>query len=196
MLIALGGNLPGPLGPPETTLHAALTALEDMDFRLTATSGFLRSPAFPRGGDPDFVNAVAQVETSLSPQDALSRLHEIEADLGRDRHGRWAPRRIDLDLLACGSTVLPDIATFRHWHDLPLDRQKTRVPSGLVLPHPRIQDRAFVLVPVAQIAPDWVHPVLGTTAAQMLAALPAADIAALRPVDADDPAPGGLVNPR
>ena len=91
------------------------------------------------------------------------------------------PRRVsrnldlDLDLIAWGQAVLPDPATQRRWMELAPDRQTVETPDQLILPHPRLQDRAFVLVPLAEVAPDWRHPVLGLTVTEMCAALPAKD---------------------
>jgi 2-amino-4-hydroxy-6-hydroxymethyldihydropteridine diphosphokinase len=89
---------------------------------------------------------------------------------------------VDLDLLAFGDAILPDAVTHGHWASLPLAAQKAKTPDRLVLPHPRLQDRAFVLVPLADIAPDWRHPVFGRTVADMVAALPAGDRGAVRPL--------------
>ena len=91
-------------------------------------------------------------------------------------------RTLDLDLLAWGDSVLPDSATQDSWRALPPEAQVRAVPDGLILPHPRLQDRAFVLVPLADVAPDWVHPRTGLTVRQMLAALPAADRDAVKPL--------------
>lgn len=90
-------------------------------------------------------------------------------------------RTLDLDLIAFGQTVLPDPATHGHWRDLPMEDQRRFAPDRLILPHPRLQDRAFVLIPLCDVAPDWPHPVTGRTIAQMAAALPASDTAEVRP---------------
>jgi 2-amino-4-hydroxy-6-hydroxymethyldihydropteridine diphosphokinase len=105
----------------------------------------------------------------------LSTLHSIEADFGRERTVRWGQRTLDLDLIAVGDLVQPDLDAFNHWRNLPIENQKVHTPDALILPHPRVQDRAFVLVPMADIAPDWVHPVLGQTTQEMLAQLPASE---------------------
>lgn len=102
--------------------------------------------------------------------------------MGRTRGVRWGTRTLDLDLIACGDAVLPDLTTYLHWRDLPLEAQMQAAPQELILPHPRMQDRAFVLVPMADIAPDWVHPVLDRSVRQMLAALPAAACAEITPL--------------
>jgi 2-amino-4-hydroxy-6-hydroxymethyldihydropteridine diphosphokinase len=135
------------------------------------------------------VNAAAVLDTGGRAADAvLAILHAVEARHGRERRQRWGMRTLDLDLLALGDAVLPDAATHEDWRRLPVDRQVGVAPDRLILPHPRLQDRAFVLVPLADVAPAWRHPTLGRTVAEMLAALPEADRAAVRPV-----ARGGVV---
>lgn len=180
--IALGGNVTSRYGTPRLTIETALQRLSGESLTLVKKSRLFLTPAFPKGSGPDFVNAFAQIETTVIPADLLEHLHAIEAEMGRDRHERWAPRVIDLDLIAYGQQILPDPATHLIWRDLPLEEQMKKAPDGLVLPHPRLQDRAFVLGPMCDVAPDWMHPVLGLTAAQLLAACPAEDRAALTPL--------------
>ena len=151
--------------------------------RVVAMSRLFASPCFPPGAGPDYVNAAAVVETDLEPAALLRHLHEIEARFGRERVQRWGQRTLDLDLLACGDLVLPDAATQDHWRNLPPEVQAREAPDHLILPHPRLQDRAFVLVPLAEVAPDWRHPRLGLTVREMLNRLELADIAAVTPLD-------------
>lgn len=153
--------------------------------QLRAVSRFWRTPAFPAGSGPDYVNAAVAITTALPPQALLAALHAIEAELGRVRgDGRWQARGVDIDLLAAGGAVLPDAATQGDWRNLSPDRQAVEAPTCLILPHPRLQDRAFVLVPLAEIAPDWHHPLTGLSVIQMRDALPPAafaDMSVLRP---------------
>lgn len=135
-------------------------------------SGLYRTPAFPPGSGPDFVNAVIGLPWTGSADALLERLHRAEADAGRERRRRWAARVLDLDLLALGNTVLPDRQEWAEWYDLPPEAQQQAAPDRLILPHPRLTERAFVLVPFHDIAPEWRHPVTGLSVAQMLAALP------------------------
>lgn len=143
-------------------------------------SALYATPAFPAGNGPDYVNAAAALRWSGAPGALLDALHGIEAQFGRARDQRWGQRTLDLDLLAVGDRVLPDREVWAHWHDLPLRDQIGRTPDELILPHPRMQDRAFVLVPLAEIVPDWRHPVLGRTVREMRDALPRADLEAVK----------------
>jgi 2-amino-4-hydroxy-6-hydroxymethyldihydropteridine diphosphokinase len=181
-LIALGSNLPGRAGGPQAVLEAALEALEARGLRVLARSRWYRTPAVPAGSGPDFVNGAARVSDDMPPRAAMEVLHAVEAALGRERPARWAPRVCDLDLLADGDAVLPDRATVAEWIALDPAERMARAPAGLVLPHPRLHERAFVLAPLAEITPDWVHPVLGLSVRGMLADLPAAARAGIAPL--------------
>lgn len=186
VLVALGANLPSDLGvnarPPADTLVSALTSLNTHGLRHRAVSRFFITPCFPAGAGPDYVNAAAVFDSpqGWSAQDVLALLHRVEAAHGRTRQTRWAGRVLDLDLLAVGDLVLPDGPTHAHWRGLAPVDQARLTPAELILPHPRIADRGFVLVPLADVAADWCHPVTGQSVRQMLAALPAAEIGPIR----------------
>ena len=150
ILLALGANLPSPAGTPAETLRAALAALENAGVHVRAASKFFVSAAWPDPRDPAFVNAVAKVETTLEPVALLALLHAVEREFGRRRGERNAPRTLDLDLLDYDG----------------------RVEEGPPrLPHPRMIERGFVLIPLADIAPDWRHPVSGRTVQSLIAEL-------------------------
>jgi len=177
IIIALGANLPSEAGPPEVTLARALDLLEGADVQVRAVSRFYRTAPVPASDQPDYINAAARLDTRLDPHALLARLHAVEQALGRHRNIKWEARVIDLDLIACGSCVLPD-----SWPDA----ETGGVPGhglecGLAVPHPRLHERAFVLVPMADIAPDWRHPVTQADVGEMLARL--GDFAAPRPLD-------------
>ena len=184
LLIALGANLPNGSTPPGQTLALALRDLAAAGIGPLVASRLYATPCFPAGAGPDYVNAAvaAPMPPGLSPANILALLHRIEADHGRTRETRWGMRSLDLDLVACGDAVLPDAATQTHWRDLPPDDQRRLAPDGLILPHPRLQDRAFVLIPLCDVAPDWRHPLTGQTIAAMTAALPPQDRAEVRPL--------------
>lgn len=182
-LIALGSNLTSTCGSPAEVLGKSLDLLEERGGVIRSVSRFYTTPAFPSGSDPDFVNAVAFLEAEWSAADFLDHLHAVESSLGRVRTVRWGQRVIDLDLLAMDDLVLPDRQTYQKWRELPLSAQMDTAPDQLILPHPRLHERAFVLVPLCDIAPDWVHPVLGQTAQQLCDALPQGARSEVRPLD-------------
>ena len=182
-LISLGSNQLSFWGSPLATLREAIARLGVISVSPPLVSRFYKNPAFPKGNGPDYINAAVQITTELTPGDLLAALHEIEADAGRERVVRWGQRTLDLDLLTFGQAVLPNEQTYLTWRDLPLARQTQEAPQELILPHPRLQDRAFVLVPLCDIAPDWRHPVFGRTAQSLCDALPAADKADVVPLD-------------
>ena len=178
--ITLGSNATSQLGSPANALKFAHSALSSDSVKLVQMSPFYSTPAFPAGSGPDFVNAAASVETTLSAPEFLAFLHEIETEAGRIRTKRWGERVLDLDVVAFGEAIVPDLETYQRWVDLPLAAQKNTAPEQLILPHPRIQDRSFALIPLRDVAPDWVHPVTGHHINALITALSDEDIASVQ----------------
>ena len=140
------------------------------------------TPAFPPGSGPAFANACLLVESDLTPQALMALLHSIEAEMGRVRVKRWGQRVIDIDLLAAGAQILPNRDIVAQWMALPPEQQAQVAPDTLIVPHPRLHQRGFVLVPMAEVAPDWVHPLTGRSVRAMLEGLDPAEIAQIRPI--------------
>ena len=180
-LIALGANAEGPQGAPAAGLRAAMAEIAGLG-RAARCSRLWRSPAFPAGIGPDFVNAAMALDTDLDAAELLAQLHAIEARFGRVRQDRWGPRSLDLDLLALDGAVRPDLAGWARWRDLAPVEQARQTPQELILPHPRLQDRGFVLLPLAEVAPDWRHPVTGLSVASMRDTLPPGALDGLAPL--------------
>jgi 2-amino-4-hydroxy-6-hydroxymethyldihydropteridine diphosphokinase len=184
LLVAFGANLPFDDCQPAETLQKTVEELSKDSFAVLGLSRFFVTPCFPAGAGPDYVNAAAVLESAGQDDLAsiMARLHAVEAKFGRKRVQRWGMRTLDIDLLAVGDSVLPDAETQDRWRLMPAEAQIRSTPDQLILPHPRLQDRAFVLVPLADVAPDWVHPRTGLSVRQMLEALPQADRDAVKPL--------------
>jgi 2-amino-4-hydroxy-6-hydroxymethyldihydropteridine diphosphokinase len=160
VLIGLGAILPAPgYATPRATRVAAVGALSAVLGPVVGQSRWFESEPVPKSDQPWFVNGVVRIRTEQSPEAVLAALHRIEADFGRVRRVRWEARLLDLDLLAADGIV----------QDGP--------PA---LPHPRLHQRRFVLLPLLDVAPHWRHPVLNQTVTEMLAAL--ADSYVVRPL--------------
>jgi 2-amino-4-hydroxy-6-hydroxymethyldihydropteridine diphosphokinase len=171
ILIGLGGNLPSPAyGAPRQTLTAALAALGGEGIAVIARSAWYRSEPVPHRDQPWYVNAVARLETTYRPGDLLTAMQRVERRFGRVRGPPNAARTVDLDLL--------------DYDGLEIDT------PALVLPHPRLHQRRFVLLPLAELLPDWRHPRLGRTAAELIAGLISPEIVYPLQPEAANPAGG------
>lgn len=155
VLIGLGANLASPTGPPAQTICAALQRLDRMGVKILSVSSFYQTSAWPDPSDPAFVNAVAAVNTDLQPVELLDLLHEVETAFGRLSSAPNAPRTLDLDLLDYDGVVRG---------------------GRLTLPHPRMTERSFVLVPLREIAPHWRHPVSQQTVEDLILQLSDAQV--------------------
>ena len=163
-------------------LCAALSRIAVSVGPITSLSRFFQTPAFPKGSGPDFVNAALVVRAQGSEDVILEKLHAIEHELGRVRETRWGQRTIDIDLIAIGQNVLPNSETYKKWQLLPFSQQAKVAPDQLILPHPRMQDRAFVLEPMMDVCPDWVHPIIQKSVSQMYDVLDRRDKAEVMPL--------------
>lgn len=153
-IVALGANLPSSHGTPAQTLKAAVRAIADKGIEIVAASHIWKTAPVPFHPDyPWYHNGVIAVETDWSAHELLQTLLGIEQDFGRVRTVKNAPRLLDLDLIAYDDEII-------------LDRPE------LLVPHPRMHERAFVLMPMSDITKEWVHPQTGVTLRALLAHVP------------------------
>lgn len=163
ILIAIGSNLAGPWGTPIETAAKAIRALASSGIGVTRTSRYYRTAPVGPGAQEPYVNLLVAAESHLPPAALLGVLHRIEARAGRARTGRWRARTLDLDLIAYHRLVMgwgPDRDPGRMAAAIP-------GPGTVVVPHPRLHLRPFVVRPLVDIAPFWHHPVTGDSATQL-----------------------------
>jgi 2-amino-4-hydroxy-6-hydroxymethyldihydropteridine diphosphokinase len=156
ILIALGSNITGPWGSPHETVVRATKALNTWPLQLIKCSTLIETKPYGIVNQPSFINAVAIIETALTAPSLLMRLHRIEKAAGRKRGRKWGPRCLDLDIIDYRGMI------FGRSH---------QTQRALILPHPGIAKRSFVLGPIAEIAPRWRHPKSRQTAVVTLSKL-------------------------
>jgi len=178
--IALGSNLNLKGFSSHELLKEAIREFDKSNLQLQAISRFFKNPAFPIGSGPDFINAVIKVRTHEKAKNVMNQLHAIEKKFGRSRGKRWGERTLDLDLIAFDQSIKPSRSVYFYWHNLQKENQIFEAPSDLILPHPRMHERAFVLIPLLDIAPTWIHPVLMKNISQLCDNLNFEDISDLR----------------
>jgi len=159
VLVGLGSNCPGPWGTPAETISRALRNLEEAGVIVTSVSSFYRTAAVGRAGQPDYVNAAAAIRTTLPPEALLRLLKTIERRAGRRGGSPWGPRTLDIDILDYKGLV-------RQWRGMQ-PRFARAGARPLILPHPWIEMRPFVLRPLLDVAPDWRHPVTRRSAQEV-----------------------------
>jgi 2-amino-4-hydroxy-6-hydroxymethyldihydropteridine diphosphokinase len=154
IFIGVGSNIPAKgFSSPKATIDAAVELFADFGVNVIETSKWYKTSPVPLSDQPWFVNGVLRVETTLEPVDCLLRLHRIEAIFERTRSARNESRTLDLDLLDYDGFV-------------------TDLENRLILPHPRLTERAFVLLPLSDVCPDWVSPKDGVKIKKLISKLP------------------------
>ncbi len=164
-LIALGANLPSSIGPPRYTILCAVEDLVSTVGGSVRWGGLYQSTAVPVSDQPDFVNTVVELWCDRSPDQLLALLLEIEQKYGRQRRDRWSARTLDMDILAQDDKILPGEQS---WRMIAEHEDPAAMTAELMIPHPRLHKREFVLRPLCDVRPDGVHPVLGFKAQTLL----------------------------
>ena len=172
VIIGLGSNQEYREMKPFEILNNAKKKMEKRKIVLGTQSKVYISHPFSDKGGPNYSNSVLIATFAGKPHELLFELQQIEYELGRVRHERWGNRSCDLDILAIDDLILPNINEFNHWVSIGLNEQIKISPTELIVPHPRIQDRGFVLKPLVSIFPNWRHPVFKKTASDLFNSLP------------------------
>ena len=155
--LGLGSNIGDAL---ENIHQAASRLMQSSSLHIVKSSSYYHTRPWGKTDQEDFINAVVQIETELTPRELLELCLTIEKQMGRIRDEKWGPRIIDIDILCFGAKILKE--------------------PDLIIPHPYLQERAFVLVPFNEIAPDYIHPVLQQRVAELTAKLDSTDLAQVR----------------
>jgi 2-amino-4-hydroxy-6-hydroxymethyldihydropteridine diphosphokinase len=167
ILLGLGSNLPGVWGAPRTTLARAMHKLTEAGLRILGISSLYTTAPVGTGRQPAYLNAVVMVEGALAPAALLRTAKRIERQAGRRVGRHWGPRQLDIDILDFGGRQIGN----------PRGRRRR---GQLLLPHPEMHRRAFVLLPLSEVAPAWRHPRLGLTASALLGRLRSHERAGVR----------------
>ena len=170
--LALGSNLPYRGMEPLQVIDAAITALQDAGLDQVKVSGFYRTEPVPKSDQADFINCVLTSKTDYNALEILNICQLIEQSFGRDRSTRWGARTLDIDIINYDHQIIPSIEEWRAAAEA-VDAN-SELPK-LVLPHPCMHKRAFVLQPLCDLVPGWWHPVCSRTAADLLSQQPEQD---------------------
>lgn len=181
-ILGLGANLPFGGAGPTSNLRTAIDEISSGALSNVTVSGFYQSTPVPHTDQPDFVNCVMSGTTQLPAKELMTLCQSLETKFGRERDGRWQARTLDIDILAYGNQILP---TADGWTKLMHQGRDGTVAADLIVPHPRLHERGFVLKPLAEIWPDWSHPVLGKTALELLHSLGPEEVDDVRPIFAE-----------
>lgn len=168
IFIALGANLPSLYGMPGETFGHTIGCLQRLGFTVNSLARIYETRAIGPGLQKHYYNSVVVLEGDMPPARLLMEIKRIERNAGRKLGRTWGPRCLDIDILDYKGRILPA-------------RTRRRERGSLVLPHPHLHERAFVLIPLLDVAPAWRHPVLGKTARALLTALPAHERAGVGP---------------
>lgn len=152
--LALGANIPGKWGTPMDTMHRVVEEIKLLGYRVQSCSRIIRSTPMGMRRQPDFCNAVVAVEARVGTAALLRSMKRLERAAGRRPGPRWGPRPLDIDILTHGGRTIG------------FGTRRTK-PGSLLLPHPNLAERTFVLEPMSEIAPHWRHPATGRTVREM-----------------------------